>query len=177
LAAATPTIRRLSTNDSPTIRQQRKERTMSVLFAIVHHLAAFAVVAALAMELALLRAAPTAATVRRLVTADAVYGMAAAVLVAAGVARVFYFEKGADYYFHSLPFLLKMMAFALAGLLSIGPTRRFLGWRRALRLGLAPAVADRELRQLRAFVGAELIALAAAIVCAALAAKGIGRWG
>lgn len=150
---------------------------MNSLLAIAHHLAAFAVVAALAVELVLLRGPIDAAVARRLVRADAVYGIAAAIVVAAGVLRVEYFEKGFDYYQHSLPFLLKLALFALfalAGLVSIAPTRQFLAWRRQARQGLAPTADAGTLQRLRGLVHVELVALAGVIACAALAARGVG---
>lgn len=150
---------------------------MNSLLAIAHHLAAFAVVAALAVELALLRGPVDAAVARRLVRTDAVYGIAAAIVVAAGVLRAVYFEKGSDYYQHALPFLLKLALFALAGLVSIAPTRQFLAWRRQARQGLAPAADAGTLRRLRGLVHVELVALAGVIACAALAARGVGMLG
>ena len=145
---------------------------MNSLLAIVHHLAAFAVVAALAVELVLLRGPVDAAVARRLVRTDAVYGIAAAIVVAAGVLRAVYFEKGLDYYQHSLPFLFKLGLFALAGLVSIAPTRQFLAWRRQARQGFEPTAATQ--RRLRGLVHVELVALGGVIACAALAARGVG---
>jgi len=58
-----------------------------------------------------------------------------------GLLRVFYFEKGASYYFHSIPFIVKLSLFAVVGLVSIYPTMQFLSWRGALKEGRAPIVA------------------------------------
>jgi hypothetical protein len=62
------------------------------------------------------------------------------VLLVVGLLRMFLFEKGGVYYLHSGPFLTKLALFALLGLLSIGPTRRFLAMRGALREGRAPSL-------------------------------------
>jgi putative membrane protein len=40
-----------------------------------------------------------------------------------GLLRVFFLEKGAAYYFRSVPFIVKLSPFAAVGLLSIYPTR------------------------------------------------------
>ena len=77
---------------------------MTTLFAFLHHLAAFTLVSALAVELVLLRQELTLAVARRLPIVDAVLGVSAGILLVVGLLRVFYFEKGADYYFHSHAF-------------------------------------------------------------------------
>jgi putative membrane protein len=103
---------------------------MSTLFAFLHHLCAFALVGALAIEFALIRQELTLASARRLLTMDMVYGIAAGALLAIGLLRVFFFEKGAAYYFHSHAFIAKFSLFILVALLSIVPTMEFLSWRR-----------------------------------------------
>ncbi|MGB8106023.1 MAG: DUF2214 family protein, partial [Pseudolabrys sp.] len=71
---------------------------MSTLFAFLHHVAAFTLVSALAVEFILIGQELSLATARRLVIADAVLGAAAGILLVVGLLRVFFFEKGADYY-------------------------------------------------------------------------------
>jgi len=148
---------------------------MSALFAFLHHLAAFALVAALAIELVLLGEALTVDNARKLIRVDGAYGIAAGVLLVVGLLRVFYFEKGAAYYFHSGPFLLKLALFIAVGLASIYPTVTFLSWRSAVRNGQAPQVDPGRLRTLRRIVHAELAAVAVILLCAALMARGIGQ--
>ena len=46
-----------------------------------------------------------------------------------------YFEKGASYYFHSVPFVAKLSLFVMVGLLSIYPTMEFLSWRASVKQG------------------------------------------
>ena len=67
---------------------------MATLFAFLHHLAAFTLVSAIAVEFALIRQKVTAGIARRILAADAVYGIAAGTLLVVGLLRVFYFEKG-----------------------------------------------------------------------------------
>ena len=62
---------------------------------------------------------------RKLQRIDALFGASAGVLLVVGVLRVFYFEKGAAYYFHSAPFIAKLVLFVAVGLLSIYPTVTF----------------------------------------------------
>jgi putative membrane protein len=79
---------------------------MTTLFAFLHHLCAFTLVSAIAIEFALIRGELTLASARRLQVTDMVYGIAAGALLVIGLLRVFFFEKGAAYYFHSHAFLL-----------------------------------------------------------------------
>ena len=88
---------------------------MSTLFGFLHHLAAFTLVSAIAVEFALIRQELTASTARKLLTTDAVYGIAAGALLVIGLLRVFYFEKGAAYYFSSHAFLAKLSVFIVVG--------------------------------------------------------------
>src|SRR5258707_2076175 len=106
--------------DAGAIRQEIAN--MTTLFAFLHHVAAFTPVGALAVEFVLLRGELTLTTARKLPIVDLVLGIAAGVLLVVGLARVFYFEKGAAYYFSSHAFLTKLSLFVVIGLLSIVPT-------------------------------------------------------
>ena len=66
----------------------------SALMAFLHHLAAFTLVAALAVEVALFRPPLSVAQARRLLRTDAVFGAAATLVLIVGLLRVTYFEKG-----------------------------------------------------------------------------------
>jgi putative membrane protein len=145
---------------------------MTVLFAFLHHLAAFALVGALAVEFVLIKQELTVATARKLAITDAVLGAAAGLLLVAGLLRVFYFEKGAAYYFHSHAFLTKFSLFVIVALLSIVPTIEFLSWRKALKAGQVPAVAAPKLKRLRMIIHVELAAIVLILLCAAIMAKG-----
>ena len=150
---------------------------MSTLFAFLHHLAAFTLVGALAVEFVLVGMIERGATLslasaRRLAVADTVLGAAAGILLVVGLLRVFFFEKGADYYFHNPAFLTKFSLFILVALLSIIPTREFLGWRRALRAGQAAELEARRLRRVRMIIHGELAAVVVILLCAAIMARG-----
>jgi putative membrane protein len=70
----------------------------SALMAFLHHLAAFTVVAALAVEVALFRPPLTLVQARRLLRTDMIFGAAAIVVLVVGMLRVGYFEKEPQYY-------------------------------------------------------------------------------
>jgi putative membrane protein len=147
------------------------------LFAFLHHIAAFVLFSALFAELVLLRQALTAAIARSLLRMDAVYGASAGVLIIVGLIRVYYTEKGADYYLHSGTFIAKIVLFLIIGLISIYPTRTFIGWRRMLNNNEVPALDDVQRASLRRVVHIELTLLAGLILCAALMARGVGFLG
>ena len=150
---------------------------MPAIFAFLHHIAAFTLVSALAIEFVLLRRELSVANARTLLRVDALFGIAAGTILIVGLLRVFFFEKGAAYYFHSIPFVAKLSLFAAIGLLSIYPTRQFLSWRPALRQGVPPTVDSARLKNLRRVIHWELALGVVLILCAALMARGIGYVG
>ena len=147
---------------------------MAAAFAFLHHIAAFSLFAALVAELILIRGPLDVVTARRIQVADMAFGIAAGVVLFVGGLRVFHFEKGATYYFHSWTFIAKLTLFVVVGLLSIIPTNEFLSWRRAVKQGHAPSVSAERLRSLRMLIHLELLGLVLIILMAALMAKGIG---
>ena len=89
--------------------------------------------------------------------------------------RVFYFEKGAYYYFHTWTFIAKLSLFVIVGLLSIIPTREFLRWRTSVKAGQVPTVAAEKMKSVRSIIHYEMVGVALIILMAALMAKGIGQ--
>jgi putative membrane protein len=145
---------------------------MSTLFAFLHHLCAFTLVAALAVEFVLIRTELSLASARRLQIADMVLGISAGALLIVGLSRVFFFEKGSDYYFHSHAFMTKFAVFIAIGLLSIIPTVEFLSWNKSLRAGQVPAISAKKLRLVTAVIHGELGSIAIILLCAAIMARG-----
>jgi putative membrane protein len=145
---------------------------MSTLFAFLHHVCAFTLVSALAIEFVLIRQELTQASARRLQVTDLVLGIAAGALAVIGLLRVFFFEKGADYYFHSHAFLTKLALFIILGLLSIIPTMEFLSWRGAIKAGQAPVMDAKKKRLVTAIIHGELASIVIIVLCAAIMARG-----
>jgi putative membrane protein len=128
---------------------------MTPFFAFLHHLAAFTLVAALAVEFILIRGELNLGTARKLQRIDMVFGLSSGVVLVVGLLRVFYFEKGASYYFHSVPFIAKLSLFAIVGLLST----------------------DRKIASIRSVIHWELAGVVLIILFAVLMAKGVGYFG
>ncbi len=140
---------------------------MSTLLAFLHHLCAFTLVSAVAIEFTLIRGELTLSSARRLQVTDVVYDIAAGALLVIGLLRVFFFEKGADYYFHSHAFLTKLSLSIVVGLLSIIPTVEFLSC-----TGQVPAISAKKKRLITAVIHGELFSIAIILLCAAIMARG-----
>jgi putative membrane protein len=149
----------------------------TALFAFLHHLAAFTVVATLVFEHAAFAPVLSVEAARKLRRIDVYYGFAAAVLVVVGFLRVFYFEKGASYYFHDAWFIVKISLFALVGILSIYPTRVFLSWRAPLAQDRAPEIPATVARGVRVCLMLELAGIVGILLAAPLMARGFGYFG
>ena len=147
---------------------------MTLLFAWLHHIAAFTLVAALAVEMVLLQYPLEAPTILRLQRADFIYGIAALAILAAGFARALYFEKGWAWYAANPAFAWKLGAFLLTGLLSVYPTVRFMQWRSQLRRGQSPTISAIDRRWLPRFVPVQLFLISIILACAILMARGVG---
>lgn len=106
-----------------------------------------------------------------------IYGASAILILIIGSLRVMYFEKSADYYMHSAPFIAKMVLFLIGGLISIQPTVTFIKWGKAVKQGIAPTLSDAQNRKLRMIIHVELTLLGLMILCATMMAKGIGYSG
>ncbi len=148
--------------------------TVNAVFAFFHFVAVFGVVATVFLEWQTMSPAPTRAEALRLQRCDRWYGLSAMLLVAVGLLRVYYFEKGGAFYFGNPFFNAKMALFVLVGGVSIYPTLRFIKWRAQMRDGAAPTVSADEHRRILWSLRAELVLLLAAAFCASLMARGIG---
>jgi putative membrane protein len=144
---------------------------MTTLFAFLHHVCAFTLVGALAIEFALIRQRLTLSSARRLQITDIVLGVAAVALLAVGLVRVFYLEKGPEYYWHSHAFLTKFSLFIIVAFVSIIPTMEFLSWHGAIQAGQVPVIAPSKKRLVTAVIHAELAAIVVIVLCAAIMAR------
>jgi len=146
----------------------------SAIMAFLHHLAAFTLTGAIIYEHVTFRKDLSLAEARRIQIMDILYGVSAGVLVIVGLLRVFYFEKGAAFYVQNWFFWIKMFGFALAGLLSLYPTLRFLSWRKFVAEGRVPEITDQEVARIRLILRLETLAIALILFSAAMMARGLG---
>ncbi len=113
------------------------------------------------------------AGLRRLFAADTLWGIAALVLLASGLARAFAgLEKGTAFYMKSHTFWMKMTLFVVIVLLEIWPMITLIRWRGVVRRGGRPDVA--RARTLYVVTHIEMALVALMVVVAAFMARGFG---
>ena len=91
-----------------------------------------------------------------------------------GLLRVFYFEKGTSFYAQNWFFWTKMFGFALAALLSIYPTVRFVSWNKFFAKNQAPEISDQDVSRIKLILRLEMAAIALILFSAAMMARGVG---
>src|SRR5258706_212812 len=121
----------------------------TALMAFLHHIFAFTLTACLVYEFIAYRKGMTIDEARRIQCVDLVYGISAGLLLVVGLLRVFFFEKGVNFYIHSPFFWVKMTAFLIVGLLSIDPTIQSIRWNKTLSENQAPDISEPEFSRTR----------------------------
>ena len=147
---------------------------LPAFMAFLHHLFAFTLTASLVYEFITYRNNMTADEARRMQRMDIVYGISAGLLLIVGLLRVFFFEKGLSFYLQSPFFWVKMATFIIVGLLSIGPTIRFVRWNQLLKENQPPVVSEAEFNRTRLILRLEMVGLVIILLSAAFMARGIG---
>jgi putative membrane protein len=144
---------------------------LDLAFAIGHHLLIFALFGVLAAELVSVRRGMDARVVARIAGVDLWYGILAGLIVIVGFSRAVFAAKGWTYYQHNAFFWAKIATFVVVGLLSVPPTLRFIGWRRA---GVDPS--DSAVAGVRRYLWGEVALFALLPVFAAAMARGYGEF-
>ena len=113
------------------------------------------------------------AGLRRVVQADAWWGVAALIWIATGLVRVFGgLEKGTDYYLGNHVFWAKMSLLLIVLLLEVGPAVTLARWRAHLARGTQPDTAPAARFARISYVQAGLVLLM--VLAATAMARGIG---
>ena len=147
---------------------------LEAILAYLHLLAILTMVVFISSEEALCRVEwLNAKVVERLVRLDAIYAGAAVAVLATGVARTIWGVKGTAWYWTNPLLHIKLTLFVVVALLSIGPTRSYLRWRKRLRAdGTLPSEA--EVRKTRKLVMIEAHLIALVPLAAVFLARGFG---
>ncbi len=146
----------------------------AALVSFGHFLAFFAMTAALVVTLVLLSEEINLERARRIRRASLIYGLAAIVITVFGLLRVYYFERGEDYYFTNVFFITKLILFFLTVALHIIPAREFIAWGSTIRRGAAPDLTSHQARSLRFIIHIELTGIGMILLSAALMAHAVG---
>jgi putative membrane protein len=144
------------------------------IMASLHHIAAFTLTACLVYEFVAYRRNLTVAEARNIQRVDLVYGIAAGLVLVVGFLRVYFFEKGPNYYFANHVFWTKMALFVIVGLLSVYPTIRYIKWNPLLAENKVPEIPEKEYRNIRLLLWLEMAGLVLILFAAPLMARGIG---
>jgi len=149
--------------------------TLEAVLAYLHLLAILTMVVFISSEAALCRVQwLNAAVVERLARVDTVYGIAALMVLATGVARTVLGIKGTAWYWTNPLLHVKLTLFIVVGVISIVPTLTYVRWRKTLRAtGALPAEADIQKTRKLVMVQAHLIAVIPLV--AVFLARGFGK--
>jgi putative membrane protein len=147
---------------------------LDLIFAVLHFLLIFALVAIMTMELMLLRPGLSGANLARLGGIDGAYGGAAGALILVGFLRVFFGATDSSFYLTNWVFWAKIAAFVVVGLLSIKPTMDIIRWRRAASGDSGYVVPEGEVKSARTFLHAETAVFVLIPIFASLMARGYG---
>ncbi|MCB0495680.1 MAG: DUF2214 family protein [Cyclobacteriaceae bacterium] len=145
---------------------------LEILVKYVHFISVFAIVSTIVAEHLLIKNKLSRGELSRLSRIDAVYGLSAITLLAAGFTLWFAVGKPASYYNHNWIFHLKIGLFGVIGLLSIYPTVFFLKQRKGRpeeQISLPKGV--------KLCIRLELLLLFVIPLLAVMMAKGIGYFG
>ena len=145
--------------------------------AYLHYLSIFLLFALLTLEHRLFKLPLDLERARSLIRIDIAYGLSAGLVLASGAARVLWYGKGLAYYLHNSLFHAKLGLFILVALLSILPTKVFLGWRNDLKAGQLPQLSPSQGRRVTLVIRLELLLLLIMPLLAALMARGYGVTG
>jgi len=149
--------------------------TLEAVLAYLHLLAILTMVVFISSEAALCRVQwLNAAVVERLARVDTVYGIAALMVLATGVARTVLGIKGTAWYWTNPLLHVKLTLFIVVGVISIFPTLTYVRWRKALRAnGTLPGEAEISKTRKLVMVQAHLIAVIPLV--AVFLARGFGK--
>lgn len=143
----------------------------TIILPWLHYLGLIFMAGGLVAELYLMKLEPRADVVRLLPRADRFYFIGVLIILFSGFGRMG--GKGAAYYLNSSAFHGVLALFVLAALVSLVPTFRFIGWRRALDVSntLPDSAAWNGTKK---FISMQTAALAILTLLMVLTAKGIG---
>lgn len=113
--------------------------------------------------------------VRLLGRVDLWYLAAAIAVLATGILRLMFGAKGPDFYLSAWPIYAKIGLFALVGVISVGPTMRFVRWRRMLERDASWRVPDAERRSARRAIIVEMHIAALIPLVAVIMSRGLAR--
>ena len=147
---------------------------LDATLAYLHFAAILALAGFLVAEAALLRGDLGRRDLAALARSDVGYAIAAGLVLATGLARLFFGAKGVGFYVGNPIFWTKVGLFIAVALVSIKPTIAFGRWRRAARDAAGYSVPPAAVQSARRLVLVELHLVALLPLAAVLMSRGIG---
>ena len=146
----------------------------SALVAFLHHILAFTMFGCVFTAHLIFKPGLTLAEAKKILRLDSIFWISGILILGLGLSRVFWFEKGAQYYMKNSFFHAKTGLFVLLLVLALYPTTRFLKWKPALKEGRVPEITPKDSKMILMCLRTEMLLLVAIIACAAAIAKGMG---
>jgi putative membrane protein len=143
------------------------------LLAYAHFISIFVLASVLLGEVLIYRRVMSADLYRRLRLVDRWYGVAAVLVLATGLARLFLGLKGVAFYNSNPVFWTKMALFAIVGLLSIAPTIAYIRWNDRTAADGSLTLGDAEYERIRRLLWVQVVVFAFIPLCATYMARGL----
>ena len=147
---------------------------LDAILAYLHFTAIFLFFSFLVVETMMMRGRLDEESVRLLGRVDIWYFGSAIAVLATGLSRLVWGAKGADFYLASWPFYVKVSLFVLVAILSVGPTLRFIHWRRMFERDASWTVPEDEKKRARRTIMIEVHLAALIPLFAVMMARGLG---
>lgn len=147
---------------------------LDAILAYLHFTSIFVFFSFLVVETMMLRGLLDEKAVRLLGRVDIWYFGAAIAVLVTGFSRLVWGAKGPDFYLSSWPIYVKLALFLAVGILSVGPTLRFIHWRRMFERDAAWSVPEPERKLARRVVMIEVHLAALIPLFAVIMARGLG---
>ena len=147
---------------------------LDAILAYLHFTSIFVFFSFLVVETMMLRGMLDEKAVRLLGRVDIWYFGAAIAVLVTGFSRLVWGAKGPDFYLTSWPIYVKLALFLAVGILSVGPTLRFIHWRRMFERDASWSVPEAEKKRARRIVMVEVHLAALIPLFAVIMARGLG---
>ena len=148
---------------------------LDAILAYLHFTSIFVFFAFLTVETMMMRGHLDEKSVRLLGRVDIWYFGAAIAVLVTGFSRLVWGAKGPDFYLASWPIYVKVGLFLAVGMLSVGPTLRFIRWRRMFERDASWSVPEDERKRVRRAIMIEVHLAALIPLFAVIMARGLGR--
>ena len=145
------------------------------VLAYLHFISIFLLFSFMGTEAMMMRATQDAAAVRLLGRVDLWYLGAAIAVLVTGFLRLMFGAKGPEFYLSAWPIYAKIALFVVVGVVSVGPTIRFVRWRRMFERDAAWRVPDDERKATRRTIMIEMHIGALIPLVAVIMSRGLLR--